>query len=169
MAKVSVIALNRKAATLRYIAYAITVSLYRGAGKSWGVPVGVQKGLRGKIILVVEDSPLVAIVAQEILVELGCKVVGPAGTMADALRLCEQGDFDAALVDLNIRGAKAFPLLTILARRQIPFILVTGYADWSMPDEWSRTPRMPKPFNREMADSSLLNLFEEELPRITGE
>ncbi len=82
--------------------------------------------LAGKTILVVEDSPLIAANAEDILVELGCEVVGPAGTLADALQLSEQADFDAALVDLNIRGSKAFPLLRILAHRQIPFVLGSG-------------------------------------------
>jgi CheY-like chemotaxis protein len=104
--------------------------------------VGNQVGLPGRTILIIEDSPLIAANLEEILLELGCKVVGPAGTMADALQLSEQGDFDAAMVDLNIRGSKAFSLLRILAQRQIPFLLVTGYADWSMPEEWSQAPRI---------------------------
>ena len=131
--------------------------------------MGDQVGLRGRTILVVEDSPLVAAAVEEILLELGCEVVGLAGTMADALQHCEQSDFDAAMVDLNIRGSKAFPLLKILAQRQIPFVLVTGYADWSMPEEWSQAPRMPKPFNKEMVESSLLSLFQEQSPGRAGE
>ncbi len=131
--------------------------------------MGDQLGLRGRTILVVEDSPLVAAAVEEILLELGCQVVGPAGTMADALKHCEQSDFDAAMVDLNIRGSKAFPLLRTLAQRHIPFILVTGYADWSMPEEWSQAPRMPKPFNKEMVERSLLSLFREQSPGKTGD
>ncbi len=131
--------------------------------------MGDEVGLRGRTILVVEDSPLVAAAVEEILLELGCEVVGPAGTMADALQLSEQGDFDAAMVDLNIRGSKAFPILGILAQRHIPFVLVTGYADWSMPEEWTQAPRMPKPFNKEMVERSLLSLFQEQLPRRSGE
>ena len=123
--------------------------------------MGDQVGLPGRTILIIEDSPLVAANLEEILLELGCKVVGPAGTMSDALRLSEQGDFDAAMVDLNIRGSKAFSILKILAQQQIPFLLVTGYADWSMPEEWSQAPRMPKPFNKEMVERSLLSLFHE--------
>ena len=130
--------------------------------------MGDQVGLRGRTILIIEDSPLVAANLEEILLELGCEVVGPAGTMADALQLSEQGDFDAAMVDLNIRGSKAFSLLRILAQRNTPFILVTGYADWSMPEEWSQAPRMPKPFHKEMVERSLLSLFHEQPPRREG-
>ena len=112
--------------------------------------------LAGKSILIVENSPVIAANAEDILVELGCKVVGPAGTMAGALQLSEQADFDAALVDLNIRGSKTFPLLRILAHRKIPFVLVTGYADWSMPDEWSQSPRLLKPYTSAALEEALL-------------
>jgi CheY-like chemotaxis protein len=116
-------------------------------------------GLTGKVILVVEDSPLVAATAEEILSELGCVVLGPSGTMANALPLCEHGRFDAALIDLNIRGTKVFPLLKILVQRQIPFVLVTGYADWSMPDELAHARRMQKPYDLNMVRQSLLSIF----------
>lgn len=111
--------------------------------------------LRGKKILVVEDSPLIAATTEELLLELGGEVVGPAGNMADAHTLCETADFDIALVDLNIRGAKAFPLLKIMERRGIPFVLTTGYADWRMPEEWAQIPRLPKPYTMEAIGSSL--------------
>ena len=116
-------------------------------------------GLTGKTILVVEDSPLVAAMAEEILSELGCLVLGPAGTIASALPLCEHGLCDAALIDLNIRGSKAFPLLRVLVQRHIPFILVTGYADWSMPDELADAPRMQKPYDLNMVRQSLLSVL----------
>ncbi len=123
------------------------------------VPEVDDMGLTDKAILVVEDSPLIAATTEEILLELGCAVVGPAGTMAEALQLCDQGAFDAALVDLNIRGSKTFSLFKILARRQIPFIIITGYADWSMPEEWKQSPRLLKPFDKEMVGDSLLRIL----------
>jgi hypothetical protein len=46
----------------------------------------------------------------------------------------------------SIRGAKAFSLFSALDRRQIPFIIASGYADWTMPVEWQDRSRLPKPF-----------------------
>lgn len=115
--------------------------------------------LRGKKILVVEDSPLIAATTNELLLDLGCEVVGPAGNMADAHKLCGNDDFDAAMIDLNIRGAKAFPLLKTLTRRGIPFVLTTGYADWTMPEEWAQSPRMQKPYTMGMVEASLMKLL----------
>ncbi|MEA1070909.1 response regulator [Sphingomonas sp. LY160] len=111
--------------------------------------------LTGKRVLVIEDSPLIATAAADILVDLGCIVLGPVGNMADARQLCENEMVDAALVDLNIRGTKAFALLKILSDRQIPFVLTSGYADWSMPEEWRQSVRVQKPYSFDMVQLSL--------------
>lgn len=115
--------------------------------------------LIGRSILVVEDSPLVADASVSILEDLGCTVVGPAGNMAEALQLCESAEVDAAIVDVNIRGTKAFSVLRILDRRQVPFLLTSGYADWSMPEEWRERPRLNKPYTAGLLRDSLLQLL----------
>lgn len=85
--------------------------------------------------------------ATEMMLEdMGCTVVGPAGTMAPALQLAAEEPLDGAVVDINIRGGKAFAILKILEERKIPFLLTSGYADWSMPEEWRGRPRLAKPY-----------------------
>lgn len=98
-------------------------------------------------ILVVEDSPVVALALEDMLPSFGMIPIGPFGNIAAALSAAENEHLDAAIVDLNIRGTKAFSLFTALARRQIPFIIASGYADWTMPEEWQDRPRLPKPFS----------------------
>ena len=106
-----------------------------------------QPALAGKRILIVEDSPLIAVSSDEMIRGFGCSVVGPAQTMADALELARMATIDVATVDLNIRGGKAFPLLRILRQRNIPFLITSGYANWSMPEEWASDPRLAKPYS----------------------
>ena len=117
--------------------------------------------LEGRRILVVEDSPVVADDSAEILQELGCSVVGPAGNMASALQLAEGEAFDAAIVDLNIRGGKSFGVLKILEARGIPFLLASGYADWTMPEEWLERPRLAKPYTPDMLRTKLSELLQD--------
>ena len=114
----------------------------------------------GRRIFVVEDSPVVADDSAEILHELGCTVIGPAGTMASALQLAEAEEFDAAIVDLNIRGGKSFAVLKILQARGIPFLVTSGYADWTMPEEWMERPRLPKPYTPDMLRTKLGELLD---------
>ena len=110
-------------------------------------------------ILIVEDSPVIAIAAEEMLRGFGHIPVGPAGTMAGALEMAEQEALDAAIVDLNIRGSKTFSVLAILEKRKIPFVIVSGYANWAMPDEWAGHPRLQKPFSEDQLRAKLADIL----------
>jgi CheY-like chemotaxis protein len=123
-----------------------------------------QQALAGRRVLVVEDSPVVAEATDQMLCDMGCVVVGPATTMAPALEMAGEERLDAALVDLNIRGGKAFPVLRILRNRSIPFLITSGYADWSMPDEWQHQPRLAKPYTPNQLREALLGLLPGQLP-----
>jgi CheY-like chemotaxis protein len=102
--------------------------------------------LNGRRILVVEDSPVVAPFTADLLGELGCEVVGPAPNLAAARTLIETEQFDAALLDVHIRGERVFPLCEMLAAKGVPFVLTSGYADWQMTDKWEDRPRLQKPY-----------------------
>jgi CheY-like chemotaxis protein len=111
--------------------------------------------LRGRRILVVEDSPVVAPFTADILAELGCKVLGPAPNMAAARALVDSAEFDAALMDIHIRGERVFPLCDMLVARGVPFVLTSGYADWTMPEKWRDRPRLQKPYTIEQVERAL--------------
>ena len=118
-----------------------------------------ENPLAGRRILVVEDSPVVADAAEDMLSDMGCAVVGPATNMAAALQLAGDEPLDAAIVDINIRGGKVFPVLRILHGRSVPFLLTSGYADWSMPEEWQGQPRLAKPYTPGQLREGLLELL----------
>ena len=115
--------------------------------------------LAGRRILVVEDSPVVAEASEDMLRDMGCIVVGPAANMAPALQLAGEEELDGAIVDINIRGGKAFAVLKVLHDRGIPFILTSGYADWSLPEEWHDRPRLAKPYTPNLLREALLELI----------
>ena len=123
-----------------------------------------HEALRGRRVLVVEDSPVVAEATDQMLQDMGCIVVGPATSMAPALEMAGGERLDAALVDLNIRGGKAFPVLRILRDRSIPFLLTSGYADWSMPKDWQDIPRLAKPYSPNQLREALLGLLPGQVP-----
>jgi CheY-like chemotaxis protein len=117
-------------------------------------------GLKGRRILVVEDSPVVAPFTADALDELGCVVVGPAPNMAAARELVEAGGFDAAMMDIHIRGAYVFPLCEMLETKSVPFLLTSGYADWQMPEKWEDRPRLQKPYTIDQVEKALNALFD---------
>jgi response regulator of citrate/malate metabolism len=91
--------------------------------------------------------------------ELGFEVVGPAPNLAVARELIEEGAFDAAFVDVYIRGERVFPLCDMLAAQGVPFILTSGYGDWQLPEKLGDRPRLLKPYTMEQVDEALKALL----------
>lgn len=103
---------------------------------------------KGRILLV-EDSPVISMTTEDMLTEAGFFVVGPAFDMKQAIDYAANEQIDAAIVDLNVRGEKSFEVMALLDERSIPFTILSGYADWSMPDEYAPRPRLTKPIDKQ--------------------
>ena len=86
-----------------------------------------MKPLLGKRILVVEDEAIVALMVEDILDECGAIVVGSARTIEDGMAIAESAHFDAAVLDVNVRGLRVDPIVEKLTERGIPYLLATGY------------------------------------------
>jgi DNA-binding response OmpR family regulator len=96
---------------------------------------------------------------RDLLEELGYLVAGPTDCLATALEMAEQEQFSAAIVDINIRGTKAYSVLRVLNRRAIPYLVASGQDDWSMPSEFSAHPRLSKPFSERMLEEKLASIL----------
>ena len=86
----------------------------------------VQK-LKGVHVLVVEDSWQVAQVLRAALEVFGMVVLGPVATTADAMKLVERQAPELAVVDINLKGEKAYDLIEWLGERRIRVLVGTGY------------------------------------------
>lgn len=98
-------------------------------------------------VLVVEDEYLVACALEIALLDAGFAVVGPANSLQAAWRLALSEPFDAAVLDVNLRGETVYPLAEELAERGVPLLLATGYGDAAIPERFAATPRLRKPFD----------------------
>lgn len=105
-----------------------------------------MEGLKNCRVLVVEDEFLIAMLVEDVLGRLGCEVVGPAGALEPAMRLARREPLDAAILDVTIRGGQVFPVAEILLARGVPFVLASGYGDWSLPQTLKGQVRLTKPF-----------------------
>jgi CheY-like chemotaxis protein len=131
----------------------------RGSSINAARPPKPTVDLAGTRILIIEDSPVVAPYAVDVLGELGCEVVGPAPNMAAARELVEEGGFDAALMDVHIRGERVFPLCDMLEAKGVPFILTSGYGDWKVPEKLEDRPRLLKPYTIKDVEKALKSLL----------
>ena len=96
-------------------------------------------------ILVVEDEFLVALQLEEDLHAAGYAIVGPFNNVAAALPKIREGEFDIAVLDINLGDEMVFPLADELAARQKPFIFLTGYEASGLPERYRSFPRIRKP------------------------
>ena len=89
-------------------------------------------------LLVVEDEYLIRMLLEDMLGDLGYDVAAAVGTIAEASELAAQGEFNAAILDVNLDGQEIFPVADILAKRGLPFVFVTGYGERSLPAPYTR-------------------------------
>ncbi|MEA2874135.1 MAG: hypothetical protein QOH67_4111 [Hyphomicrobiales bacterium] len=108
--------------------------------------------LRARRVMVVEDEALVALVLADQLAELGLSVVGPCSTVAEAKAVADKGDFEAAILDVNLGGELVYPVADLLTSRGIPFVFVTGYGRESIDRRFAGTPVLEKPVERELLE-----------------
>jgi ActR/RegA family two-component response regulator len=107
-----------------------------------------SEALQGRRLLVVEDEYMIAADLARALEERGVDVVGPAGSVDGALALIDaDADIDGAILDINLRGDRAYPVADALQARGVPFVFVTGYDSWIIPDAYAGVPRLEKPVN----------------------
>jgi CheY-like chemotaxis protein len=108
--------------------------------------INTSSVLASRRILVVEDEPLVAMLEEDLLLEAGAEIVGPATSVAQALTLIGDGDLDGAVLDVNLGEETAFPVAERLAELGVPFVFVTGYGRQGLSERYAYRPVIRKPF-----------------------
>ena len=100
-------------------------------------------------VLVVEDEYLIRMLLEDMLDELGYGVAAAVGTISEARQIATDGEFNAAILDVNLDGQEIYPVADILAKRGLPFVFVTGYGERSL----------QKPFQSEQLKTTLAGLL----------
>jgi CheY-like chemotaxis protein len=111
----------------------------------------------GKRMLIAEDEALVAIMMEDIALELGWSVVGPFAKTADALLAAKTDDIDAAILDVSLAGEAVYPVAEMLVARGVPFVFTTGYGTESIDRRFARIPVLQKPIDLEALRQAFLS------------
>jgi len=106
----------------------------------------MERPLAGKRILVVEDEALIGFLIEDMLRNLGAVVVGPMSTVAQGMTAADCEDVDAAMLDINVRGFRSFPIVSVLERRGVPYFFATGYGPSGIEPAHRDVPMINKPF-----------------------
>jgi CheY-like chemotaxis protein len=107
--------------------------------------------LLGKRILVVEDEAIVALAIEDDLLNEGARIMGPVGSVDEALRLIEEaaadGGLSAAVLDIHLSGVSVLPVADQLAELGVPFLFATGYSAGCSISRHTTAPVLHKPFS----------------------
>ena len=97
-------------------------------------------------ILIVEDEPLIAMMLEDFILSIGHQVSGNCDSVKAALEQVEQGSFDLAILDVNLKGESVWPVATALRAKGTPFILASGGHVDPPPPEFRNVPMIEKPY-----------------------
>jgi DNA-binding NtrC family response regulator len=112
----------------------------------------------GKRVLVVEDDPVVAMVVEDTLRDLGLEVIVDL-TLVDALNEIETSDFNAAVIDVGLRGESAHPMMVALQERNVPFVVISGGDLTTLAAEFPQVRMMSKPLDMKSLQQVVQNLL----------
>jgi CheY-like chemotaxis protein len=105
----------------------------------------VDDSLRGRRLLIVEDEYFLAQDLTDYFQQLGVEVIGPVGSVSEALELLESADVHGAVLDINLRGERVYPVADVLRQKHVPFIFASGYGGETEPAAYADVPRCIKP------------------------
>jgi len=111
-------------------------------------------------ILVVVDEPLLGLVLEWGLAEVGALVVGPARSFAQCKRLIEDAHIDAGLLDAKLIGVDFNEVAAMLTQRNVPFAVLTAYVGEPIPAACRAAPTLAKPFTEQQLIATVRRLLD---------
>lgn len=99
----------------------------------------------GARVLIVEDEPIIAMDVAARLEDAGYQVLGPAGSVAEALYIINHASCEAVVLDINLGRETAEPVAAHLRKLGVPFVSVSGYSTQQQPEIFKSAPSLTKP------------------------
>ena len=115
-------------------------------------------------ILIVEDKPLIALLAANWVEDLGHIVLGPAGTLSAAVDLANTTNIDSAIIDVSLGHESGVTLAQQLAARGVPFVFASGHAPADIGSGHLAAAILTKPFSFEAFKQAIDALTQEPRP-----
>jgi len=106
-------------------------------------------------LLLVEDEALIALMLEDMVEGMGCAVTGLAPRVALGVAMADSGNFDVAILDVNVAGENVEPVAERLASRGVPFIFATGYGEAGVPLRYRDRPVVSKPFRSDQLEAAI--------------
>ncbi len=110
-------------------------------------------------ILIVEDESLIAMMLEDFLDSMGHQIAGTCESVPEAMSRVGEGGFDVAILDVNLKGERIWPVADRLAELGIPYVLATGGHIEPPPEAHAGAPVLSKPFTIDAIEPALDEAF----------
>ena len=97
-------------------------------------------------VLIIEDEPLIAMLLEDMLNELGFDADTSGGRLASAMEAAAATQWRCVILDVSLGDEETYPVADALMAREIPFIFATGYGRDGLRPGYRDTPVLQKPF-----------------------
>ena len=125
--------------------------------------------LTGQHVLIVEDEYFLAQDLVDFFQDLGVQVLGPAASVSEALKLLESAEVQGAILDVNLRGERVYPVADVLRQKHVPFVFASGYGGELEPRAYADVPRCIKPVDFGVLVQTLVEQMDgERAPRLSA-
>ena len=119
-----------------------------------------QDLLKGERVLLVEDSLIIALDAEDIFERLGADHVSTASSVEAALDIIAAEPPTLAVLDINLGSSTSFAIADELLDLGIPFMFATGYGEQAQfPDQHRGRLVLQKPYTIENMARTLATLL----------
>ncbi|MBO9193641.1 response regulator [Rhizobium sp. 16-449-1b] len=114
-------------------------------------------------VLVLEDSLIIAMEAEDILRAVGVETIDICNSVEQANEAIQADSYDFALLDVNLGEVMSFDFARRLVAAEIRFGFVSGYSDTlDFPEDLQNRPLLVKPFDEDAMRDFLRRLFPSE-------
>ena len=116
--------------------------------------------LDGQRLLLVEDSLIIALDAEDILVRLGAAAVNTASTVEAAVDAIETWSPSLAILDINLGDRTSYPVADRLRADGVPYLFASGYGEQAdLPAAHADRAVVQKPYTLENIARALDDLL----------
>ena len=110
-------------------------------------------------VLIVEDESLIAMMLEDFLDSMGHQIAGTCESVPEAMDRVGEGGFDVAILDVNLKGERIWPVADRLRAIGIPYILATGGHIAPPPPAHAGAPVLSRPFTIDAIEPTLSEAF----------
>lgn len=119
-----------------------------------------RRVLAGESLLLVEDSLIIAMDAEDVAERLGAERVLTAASVQGGLDAIEAARPTVAMLDINLGDSTSYPIADRLAELKVPFLFASGYGEQAnLPERHLGRPVLQKPYTLENVARAIAELL----------